>query len=149
MLYFAYGMNTNLQGMALRCPAAESLGLARLLNYRFRFAGAADVVACPSGNVDGVLWNITDSCLLALDQLEGYPWYYDRKALPIEIKGHSFTAITYFMCPGHQDSPPSQGYLNTVLRGYQEHGVSTKQLHSALELYKNNTLICPEMGDLL
>jgi hypothetical protein len=38
MLYFAYGMNTHAGSMAQRCPAAQSLGHARLLNHAFRFA---------------------------------------------------------------------------------------------------------------
>ena len=32
-LYFAYGMNTNVNGMAQRCPAAVSHGHAILLNH--------------------------------------------------------------------------------------------------------------------
>ena len=38
MLYFAYGMNTNLGEMARRCPGAVSLGHARLIDHVFRFA---------------------------------------------------------------------------------------------------------------
>ena len=46
MLYFSYGMNTNQAEMALRCPGAQSLGHARLIDHVFRFATHADVVKC-------------------------------------------------------------------------------------------------------
>ena len=75
-LYFAYGMNTNQDEMAYRCPGAHSLGHARLIDHAFRFAVHADVVPCEGSYVDGVLWSITDQDLDHLDQLEGYPTYY-------------------------------------------------------------------------
>ncbi len=45
-LYFSYGMNTNQDEMAYRCPGAHSLGHARLIDHAFRFAVHADVVPC-------------------------------------------------------------------------------------------------------
>jgi len=66
-LYFAYGMNTNQEEMAYRCPGAHSLGHARLIDHAFRFAVHADVVPCSGSYVDGVLWSITDQDLDHLD----------------------------------------------------------------------------------
>jgi len=134
MLYFAYGMNTNREGMSYRCPGAMSLGPARLLDHAFRFSGPADVVVEPGCYVDGVLWNITDECLRSLDQLEGYPYYYLRAPLEVEFKGEVFKAITYFMVDGFEDALPSQGYLDMVLEGYCDHGVPVDQLYNALVL---------------
>ena len=128
MLYFAYGMNTNTQGMANRCPGAVAFGRAQLLGHRFRFAGPADVQVNRFCRVDGVLWDITDECLKALDTLEGYPYYYDRKWATVELDGEPCQAMVYFMQPGNKNSPPSSGYFNTVLTGYEEFAVPTKQL---------------------
>lgn len=83
MLYFAYGMNTNTDEMAYRCPGAASLGHARLIDHVFRFAYHADVVPCMGSYVDGVLWNISDQDLASLDQLEGYPAYYGREQVRV------------------------------------------------------------------
>ena len=83
MLYFAYGMNTNRSEMAQRCPGALSLGHARLVDRIFRFATHADVVKCRGSYVDGVLWTIDDFHLNALDRLEGYPYYYNRRSLRV------------------------------------------------------------------
>ena len=132
MLYFAYGMNTNSQGMARRCPAAVSHGRAVLLDHVFRFAGPADVVKCADSYVEGVLWSITPRCLEALDMLEGFPHYYNRRTKKVLYQDRVVTAMTYFMQPGHLDSPPSDGYFNMLLEGYQEHGVPTEQLHNSV-----------------
>lgn len=128
MLYFAYGMNTNSQGMAHRCPAAVSFGHATLEGHRFRFAGPADVQRDRHSDVEGVLWDITEECLAALDVLEGYPFYYNRKWARVWFKGQECQALVYFMQPGNRNAPPSDGYFNMVLEGYEEFGVPTTQL---------------------
>ena len=134
MLYFGYGLNTNREGMAYRCPNAISLGPARLLDHAFRFSGPADVVVEPGSYVDGVLWDITPRCLMALDILEGYPNYYNRAHLQVEHTGEIVEAIVYFMTPGNEDSLPSQSYFDMVFEGYTQHGVPTDQLLNALVL---------------
>ena len=134
MLYFAYGMNTNLKGMANRCPNAVSLGAARLLGYRFRFAGPADVQPDRNEYVDGVLWEITEDCLHSLDMLEGYPYYYNRRYRQVEFEGKIVRALVYYMNPGHKNHAPSQGYFDMVLEGYCDHGVPTEQLYEKVLL---------------
>ena len=127
MLYFAYGMNTNSYEMALRCPTAF------LLDAEFRFAGHADIVACDNGVVDGVLWDITDDDLKSLDKLEGFPYYYDRTEFEVEHEGETVQAVAYFMNPGNSDAEPTTHYLEMLLEGYAEHGVSTHQIAAALK----------------
>ena len=72
-LYFAYGMNTNKEEMAYRCPGARAMGKAVLPGYRFEFKSFATIVPDVDSYVEGVLWTITESDELALDILEGYP----------------------------------------------------------------------------
>ena len=127
-MYFAYGMNTNVDGMALRCPDAVSLGRAYLLGHRFRFAGPADVERDRGCDVDGVLWHITPRCLEALDLLEGYPYYYNRKWAKVQYQDQLVRAIVYFMLPGHADADPSPHYFDMVQQGYQDHDVPQHQL---------------------
>lgn len=128
MLYFAYGMNTNAQEMAQRCPGAVAFGRAQLLGHRFRFARHADVQVDRNSWVEGVLWDITEQCLDRLDQLEGYPYYYGRKLAAVECQGQRHQALVYFMQPGHRSQPPSIPYFDTVSQGYQEFGVPVQQL---------------------
>lgn len=130
MLYFAYGMNTNLLEMQWRCPDARSLGAAELIDHAFRFAVHADVVPCPGQRVDGVLWDITDRCLEALDALEGLGHYYDRSWQTVAWMGQRYPALVYHMIPGQPDSPPSDTYYETVREGYLEHLVPMHQLEN-------------------
>ena len=139
MLYFAYGMNTNRRGMAQRCPGALSLGHARLIDYSFRFAIHADVVKCKGSYVDGVLWTIDDFHLNSLDRLEGYPLYYNRRALRVAHEDRVVMAETYSMQPGNLDNLPGQGYFDMVVEGYKEHNVPTEQLFN--NVYESTTFV--------
>ena len=139
MLYFAYGMNTNRRGMAQRCPGALSLGHARLIDYSFRFAIHADVVKCKGSYVDGVLWIIDDFHLNSLDCLEGYPHYYNRRALRVAHEDRIVMAETYYMQPGNLDNLPGQGYFDMVVEGYKEHKVPTEQLFNSI--YESTTFL--------
>ena len=139
MLYFAYGMNTNRKGMGQRCPGALSLGHARLIDHSFRFATHADVVKCKGSYVDGVLWTIDDFHLKNLDHLEGYPFYYNRRALRVAHEDRIVMAETYFMQPGNLDNLPGQGYFDMVVEGYKEHRVPTEQLFN--NVYQSTTFL--------
>lgn len=131
-------MNTNLDSMASRCPKAKSLGYAILPDYSFRFAHHADVVPDLYNKTDGVLWELTEDCLKSLDATEGYPFYYDRKIVTVEAanKAVKYQAWVYYMQPGHNDSPPSDHYVEMLLEGYTEHDVPTKQIVHNLSVVK-------------
>jgi gamma-glutamylcyclotransferase (GGCT)/AIG2-like uncharacterized protein YtfP len=137
MLYFAYGMNTNRSEMAQRCPGALSLGHARLVDRIFRFATHADVVKCRGSYVDGVLWTIDDFHLNALDRLEGYPYYYNRRSLRVAHDNRIVMAETYYMQPGNLDSLPSQGYFDMVVEGYNQHNIPLDQVYNSV--YESST----------
>lgn len=136
MLYFAYGMNTEREGMARRCPGAHSLGAARLRDHAFRFAIHADVLPCEQSWVDGVLWVVDQCCLDVLDTVEGYPWYYDRVIATVDYMGREVQAQCYRMQPGHEDALPADYYLDSVVRGYQQHQVPTDQIYNCLEILR-------------
>ena len=133
LYYFGYGMNTNVSGMAQRCPGAVSLGHAVLPGWEFRFAHHADILKNDTFDTHGVLWEITPEHLASLDTLEGYPFYYLRDAVTVIHNGQPVQAIVYFMAEGHHDSLPSDSYYQMVLEGYKEHNVPTNQLTEALD----------------
>jgi gamma-glutamylcyclotransferase len=130
-LYFAYGMNTNRDEMAYRCPSAVALGRAVLLGYRLEFKSFATIVSNPKESVEGVIWTITQSDELALDMLEGYPKFYDKKTVSVDHKDQSYIAMTYIMSPREQNCPPTDGYYSMVSEGYQQFGLSQQQLLEA------------------
>lgn len=136
---FAYGMNTNKKQMAGRCPYAIPIGHAVLAGHEFRFAGCADIVPNSHREVHGVLWKITDQCLAALDVLEGYPSFYNRKSVLVKHKNEFHTSLVYFMNPGNELWPPSSMYVNMLTEGYQDFNVPKNQLNVALSVVKNIT----------
>ena len=130
-LYFAYGMNTNKEEMAYRCSGAVPMGKAILPGYRFEFKSFATIVPSPNETVEGVLWTITDTDESALDMLEGYPEFYDKKTVSVEYDNQSYIAMTYIMGPREQGHAPSDGYYSMVSEGYQSFGLSQQQLLDA------------------
>jgi gamma-glutamylcyclotransferase (GGCT)/AIG2-like uncharacterized protein YtfP len=134
MKYLAYGMNTNKAQMAQRCPQAQSLGKAVLYNHEFRFARHADIIENPEFVTQGVLWEITPDCELSLDALEGYPTYYLKKMVNVFHNGNIVKAMTYYMAGEQIDEFPSDGYLEMLFEGYNEHNVDTGQIYESLHL---------------
>lgn len=130
--YFAYGMNTNRESMARRCPDAKSLGAAALYDWGFRFAYHADIVPTQGERTVGVLWEITDRCSASLDQLEGYPNYYDRKIVSVIYRNQQYDSLVYYMTPGSAECPPPENYWRMLREGYREHNVSSRQLWDAV-----------------
>ena len=129
-LYFAYGMNTNRDEMAYRCPTAKPIGRAILPGYRFEFKSFATIVPSSKEQVEGVLWTINDTDEQALDLLEGYPEFYDKRHVKVS-QGIDYIAMTYIMSPREQSYPPSDGYYRMVSQGYQQFGLSQQQLLEA------------------
>lgn len=131
-LYFAYGMNTHRDQMSMRCPGARPLGRAVLHGHKFEFKSFATVTPSEKDSLEGVLWTITKSDEWALDILEGYPKFYDKKSVVVEHDGQRYIAMTYFMDPREQIRAPSASYYSLVSEGYQQFGLSQSQLLNAL-----------------
>lgn len=134
MKYFAYGMNTNLDQMARRCPGAASLGPAWLDDYEFVFRTHADIVKSPGSICYGVLWDIAPNHLQALDALEGYPYYYTRFRVRVNLGDHFVYALTYQMNDQTYIQEPGAGYLEMVRDGYEQNGVPTAQIDHAINM---------------
>lgn len=130
-LYFAYGMNTNPQQMAMRCPGAVALGSAVLSGYQFEFKSFATIIPNADHLVEGVLWTITEPDEWALDILEGYPEFYDKRTVSVKHQGQSHIAMTYIMNPTEHGHAPSDTYYSMVSEGYQAFGLSQRQLLEA------------------
>lgn len=71
-LYFAYGSNMDRAAMAQRCPRSNPVGRARLARHRLYLMadGLASVAPDPKAFVYGVLWNLAQSDVAALDRFE-------------------------------------------------------------------------------
>ena len=134
MKYFAYGMNTNLDGMAVRCPTAVCLGAAQIDNYEFVFRAHADIAKSPGSICHGVLWDITKEDLQSLDRLEGYPYYYTRFRVRVNLGDHFVYALTYQMNDQTYIQEPGKSYLDMVREGYRQNNVPTNQIDHAINM---------------
>ena len=128
---FSYGMNTNLKGMSHRCPTATVLGPAILPDYQFRFRLHADIEPSPGAEVAGVLWNISEDDLYALDILEGYPTYYTRFTVQVIHNNETVDAIVYMMTDQTYEEDPHLEYLDCCIQGYEANGLNINQLEEA------------------
>jgi gamma-glutamylcyclotransferase (GGCT)/AIG2-like uncharacterized protein YtfP len=127
-------MNTNLDEMAARCPGAVCLGPAWINDYALVFRYFADIEPAAGNWCDGVLWEITEDNLSALDRLEGYPYHYTRFTVVVHTDRGSDSALVYQMTDQSYEQPPSGHYYNMVAEGYVQNSVPTDQLIANLEL---------------
>jgi gamma-glutamylcyclotransferase (GGCT)/AIG2-like uncharacterized protein YtfP len=140
MKYFAYGMNTNLDEMARRCPGAKSHGAAWVNDYQLIFRTHADIAESPGNVCYGVLWDIDEKHLQALDALEGYPYYYTRFLVKVNTGDYFVFALTYQMTDQSHMQEPGVGYLETVTEGYRQNSVPTDQIEHAINMVCSSSI---------
>lgn len=133
MLYFAYGTNMERFWFKKRCPKAKFVSAAVLRDHDVTFArsssmwggGTADLKPTPGAVVEGVLWEVSEQDLKALDQYEGVPSDYIRKTVTVETKdGKTHQAHIYFVAQPGGYRPPSKRYMRLLIQGAEEHGLS-------------------------
>lgn len=137
--YIAYGSNLNLMQMAKRCPDAKTVGTGLLEDYELQFRGRKDnafaTIEQKAGKqVPVLLWQISDRDEKRLDQYEGYPLFYGKQMVEVEIDKTIYHAMVYEMQPGMTCQMPSERYFNTILEGYMTLELPVAVLQEALRL---------------
>lgn len=132
-LYFAYGANTNIAGMARRCPDARPIGRMRLNDHRLIFRGVADVEPVDGRHVSGALWWITPACEASLDRFEGYPYHYVKRRTKVVLHGEEQEVMFYVMRRNNGTSPPPDSYEFTLRHGYEAFGIPQDQIDKAID----------------
>ena len=139
--YFAYGMNTNIDEMASRCPRAINLGRCTLAGFELKFRLHADIDEVVGSEMEGVLWDITEECERALDRLEGYPYYYDKievVVIPDNPDSNNYNntriiAMAYIMNTKGQEEAPSINYEDCLIEGYTANGLDVEKLTTKID----------------
>lgn len=137
-LYIAYGSNLNLPQMAFRCPTAKVVGTGVLKDYELLFRGSprsavATVEPQEGATVPVLVWDIKPTDELSLDRYEGYPRFYDKQTMEVEMEGRSVSAMVYVMTPGHELGIPSEYYVETIRQGYETAGFDMDVLDAAVD----------------
>jgi phage replication-related protein YjqB (UPF0714/DUF867 family)/gamma-glutamylcyclotransferase (GGCT)/AIG2-like uncharacterized protein YtfP len=122
--YFAYGSNLCVHQMAQRCPEAVNPRRAVLADHDWLInqRGVATVEPLRGAGVHGVVWDVSDHDLTALDSAEGVPVRYRRDELTVQTENGPVEAWIY-IDPRVNLGPPRPGYLERIIDGAQHHGL--------------------------
>lgn len=129
--YFAYGANTNCDGMARRCPGAKPVGSLIVTGRRLVFRGVADVVRDKGAEVFGALWTLAPGNEKALDRFEGYPTLYVKEYFEARFRKKQCRIMMYVMRDQGGQSQPSEYYWKLLCDGYRHFRLPHLQLADA------------------
>ncbi|MFZ5591568.1 MAG: gamma-glutamylcyclotransferase family protein [Bacillota bacterium] len=132
--YFAYGSCTNLKSFKKTMKEAKCendfqiCGVGILNGYRLAFTrksekwdgGVLDIVESPGDYVLGVVYEIPEGAIEALDKREGVPSGYYRRIdnIKVELGFEQVEVFTYVVVDKYMDEfEPSKEYYDTVCAG--------------------------------
>ena len=139
--YFAFGSNMDAAQMARRCPGAEPIGKATLADHRMVFRGPSrnrgggvlSVDPSPGDTVTGVLYEVTDAHLAALDRYEGAPeWYLRTTCLVCTEAGPVHEAVLYRLPEHVVEMPPTAAYEEQVAEAFRTLNLNRGPLDDAV-----------------
>ena len=137
MLYFAYGSNLLWSQMQARCPGARVHSVVRLEGYELCFPmisftrsgmGVASIRPNEDAYVEGVIYAVTEDDFRRLDHYESEGTKYRRDTITIPELGEVWTYLPRLDAGHHY--PPSEEYLNAVIQGAIEHGLSAEYIQT-------------------
>lgn len=137
-LYVAYGSNLNIRQMKHRCPTAKLYGTGEIKDYELQFKGHPDSAFATIAPKEGVsvpvaVWEIQARDEMSLDRYEGYPSHYFKKNVPVQLDGEEVNAMVYIMNLKMGFGLPSPYYYQTVHEGYNDCGLNTDVLDTAVK----------------
>ena len=142
--YIAYGSNLNIRQMRFRCPSARVVGTAVIENRRLLFKGSKTgsyltVEPYEGRSVPVAVWEVTAEDEAALDRYEGYPDFYYKEELEVDVTGiksgkiRRRKAFVYIMREASLTGLPTPSYFRTCLEGYRTFGFDEAVLIEALK----------------
>lgn len=148
--YIAYGSNLNIPQMRMRCPGARIIGTSVIEDYQLLFKGSKTgsyltIEPMEGAEVPVVIWEVTETDEKALNRYEGYPNFYYKKEMTLDIKGirtgkvRRRDAFVYIMHEERELGIPSWYYVNTCLDGYRAFGFDEKYLFDAIRISRRDT----------
>lgn len=148
--YIAYGSNLNLPQMRVRCPNARIIGTSVIDGYQLLFKGSKTgsyltIEPKEGGKVPVAVWEVTESDEKELDRYEGYPTFYYKKTMTLDVKGirtgkiRRKEAFVYIMHEEGKLGSPSSYYIRTCLDGYRAFGFDERYLYDALAISRRDS----------
>jgi len=134
MYYFAYGTNLSHKHMLDRCPNSKPKFKATLPNFKLIFTGwsrwwrggVASIKRVNDEKVVGGVYEITEKCLVSLENHEGYeshPIKFERLDVMVFTEdGDQIEAVTYIKREQHEETEPAKKYLEIMRQGFKDWG---------------------------
>ena len=143
-LYIAYGSNLNFAQMAARCPSASIYATGLLNNWELIYRGTqtnshATIRRKRGSTVPVLIWNIQPCDERRLDRYEGYPVYYFKQNVMVDINGKKKKAMVYIMDERCLPGRPSPQYIRTIRQGYLDNSFNIRYFEESL---KKNAIEC-------
>lgn len=143
-LYIAYGSNLNIRQMRFRCPTAQPVGTATIKDYQLLFKGSKTgsyltIEKKKGSEVPVGIWAVSEQDEKYLDRYEGYPSFYYKTEMKLEIKSFSTgkilkrKAFVYIMHEDRKLGLPSRSYIETCIDGYNDFGFDDEYLWNAVK----------------
>ena len=132
MKYFAYGSNMLTERLKARVSSAKNPTPLALRKHRLCFhkksvdcSGKCNIVetACDDDVVHGVLFEVEDAQISALDSAEGVGYGYRRDEFPVSLNGTETKMFVYVAEKDMIDDAlvPYRWYYDLVLSGAEQH----------------------------
>ncbi len=130
--------------MAMRCPLARVYTKGTLNNWELAYRGSktnahATVIRKQGSTVPVLIWEITPKDEYYLDIYEGYPHYYFKRNVMVDINGRKKKGMVYIMDQRQLPGKPSDQYVKTILQGYKDNCFDINILQKSLE---TNSIEC-------
>ena len=133
MNYFAYGSNMSTAYIREYCPSAKFILRANLPNFQIEFrrysenlaGGISSIIESPGEMVIGVIYDIDEKEIFALDILEDVPQGIYRRDtfLVLSEDGQWHHADLYRVADPSGPYPPSKRYVEYMVAGAREHNL--------------------------
>jgi hypothetical protein len=131
ILYFAYGSNLLRKRLQVRCPGIAFAGRAAFADHRLTFdkvsadgSGKGAFEAAAGETLFGVLWQVPDREMTALDRAEGHGSGYERSEIHVMPEnGAACDVLVYRATNVRPGLRPYEWYLALVIAGAMEHGL--------------------------
>lgn len=147
-IYIAYGSNMDVGQMDYRCPQNQLVGTGWIKGYELLFKGSytgsyATIEKREGSKVPCYIWTITKQDEKSLDHYEGFPTFYYKKILPVELRdGTTIMGMVYIMHEERDLGIPRSDYFNNMREVYAAEGWDDEILWTALN--KSNEYIKSE-----
>jgi gamma-glutamylcyclotransferase (GGCT)/AIG2-like uncharacterized protein YtfP len=137
-LYIAYGSNMDESQMAFRCPVAKLRGVSEIEDHRLIFKGSktgayATIEKEEGKKVPVVVWEIEPTDEHRLDRYEGFPSFYFKEWMELDLDGEKVQGMVYIMNHDRKLGQPSYHYYKTLDDAYERFGFDKTILEKALE----------------